>query len=150
MDVLRRKDVLAGLAALGMGLLVIWTSLDYRLGTPARMGPGMFPMVLGVLLALCGLGAALMGLRTVERAPALRLRAMLAVTGALVAFALTVERLGFIPATILLIFVAGMAERPVQWRALALLALILAPAAYALFVLFLGIPVPAFAWGASS
>jgi hypothetical protein len=107
MHALQRKDVLAGLAAAGLGLFVVWTSLDYRIGTPA-------------------------------------------VTAALVAFALTVERLGFIPATVLLIFISGVAERPIQWRALALLSLVLAPAAYALFVLFLGIPVPAFAWGAAS
>ena len=150
MHALQRKDVLAGLAAACLGLFVVWTSLDYRLGTPARMGPGMFPMVLGGLLTLCGVGAALIGLRSAERAPALRVRAMLAVTAALVAFALTVERLGFIPAAVLLIFISGMAERPVQWPALALLSLVLAPAAYALFALFLGIPVPAFAWGAPS
>ncbi|WP_175479007.1 tripartite tricarboxylate transporter TctB family protein [Rubrimonas cliftonensis] len=148
MNALLRKDLLAGLAALALGAAVVWISLDYRLGTPARMGPGMFPLALGVVLSLSGLGAALFALRSVEPAPALRVRAMLAVTGALVLFALTVERLGFIPASVILIFVSGLAETPVQWRALALLSVILAPAAYALFVVFLGIPAPAFAWGA--
>ncbi len=148
MNTLMRKDLLAGLAALALGAAVIFISLDYRLGTPGRMGPGMFPLALGVVLALCGFGAALLGLRSFERAPALRIRAMLAVTAALVLFALTVERLGFIPASVILIFVSGLAETPVKWRALALLSIILAPAAYALFVLLLGIPSPAFVWGA--
>ena len=148
MDALTRRDALAGLAAAALGLFVIWTSLDYRLGTPMRMGPGMFPLALGIVLTLCGLGAAALGRRSARRAPALRIRAMLAVTAALALFALSIERLGFIPAAVILIFVAGLAERPVQWRALALLAAVLAPAAYALFALFLGLPTPAFAWGA--
>lgn len=140
------KDALAGLAALGLGLVVTWMSLDYRLGTPARMGPGMFPLALGVVMSVCGLGAALFGLRATEQAPPLRLRAMLSVASALALFAVTVERIGFIPASVMLIFVSGMAEDPVQWRALTMLSLALAPAAYGLFVLFLGIPAPAFAW----
>jgi hypothetical protein len=144
MNVFARRDVLAGLAALAIGLFVVWHSLEYRTGTLRRMGPGLFPLTLGALLVTVGLAAALQGWRTGAGGVALRLRPMLAVCGALAAFGLTVERLGFIPAAVLLVFVSGLAESPPKWRALALLSATLAPAAWFLFVELLGIPAPAF------
>jgi hypothetical protein len=144
MNAFARRDALAGLAALAVGLFVVWHSLDYRIGTPRRMGPGLFPLTLGALLVVFGLAAALQGLRAAGSGVAVRVRPMLAVCGALAVFGLTVERLGFIPAAVLLLFVTGLAESPPKWRALAILSLTLAPASWLLFVGLLGIPAPAF------
>lgn len=141
-----RKDILAGLAALIIGSAVCFVSLDYRMGTLARMGPGLVPMILGVILMISGMIATLIGVRSLERAPALRWRPMIAVTVALVTFALTVERLGFVPASVLLIFLTGLSEDPPKWKALLVLSVVLTPAAYLLFIVLLGIPAPAFAW----
>lgn len=149
MNVIARKGVLAGLAALLIGAFIVWHSLGYRIGTPTRMGPGLFPLTLGALMILAGVTAAIQGLRGVDEGVALRIRPMLAVCGALLLFGLTVDRIGFIPAAVLLIFVSGLAESPPKWRALAILSLILAPAAWFLFVELLGIPAPAFILPAS-
>jgi len=146
MDRLNRKELLAGLATLAIGLFVCIVSLDYRVGTLARMGPGLVPLALGGILVLTGGAAVGLGLRSDEKAPSLRVRPMIAVTLALIAFAFTIERLGFVPASVLLIFISGMSERPVKWKALAFLSLVLSPAAYLLFIVLLGIPAPAFAW----
>lgn len=37
-----------------VGVAFAWGASDYTLGNGARMGPGYFPMVLGILLALLG------------------------------------------------------------------------------------------------
>ena len=73
-------------------------------------------------------------------------RPMIMVTLSLIVFALTVERLGFVPASALLIVLSGLSESPPNWRALAILCVVLIPAAYFLFIVLLGIPAPAFDW----
>lgn len=50
-----QKDFFSGLlyAVVGSGFAIGATT--YKIGTSARMGPGFFPMLLGVLLAIIGL-----------------------------------------------------------------------------------------------
>ena len=55
MRIKSQKDFFAGLMFLLVGLAFAWGSGSYSIGTGARMGPGYFPMVLGVLLAVLGL-----------------------------------------------------------------------------------------------
>ncbi len=39
---------------MGVGVAFAWGSTDYTIGSAARMGPGYFPLVLGILLAALG------------------------------------------------------------------------------------------------
>ncbi len=48
------KDSLAGGVFMLCGLVFAWGARAYPLGTSARMGPGYFPFVLGLALALVG------------------------------------------------------------------------------------------------
>lgn len=48
------KDFYAGLLFALLGGAFAWGAIDYQVGTSARMGPGYFPLLLGVLLALLG------------------------------------------------------------------------------------------------
>ena len=50
-----QKDFFSRLMFLLVGLAFAWGAGSYSIGTGARMGPGYFPMVLGVLLAVLGL-----------------------------------------------------------------------------------------------
>jgi hypothetical protein len=49
-----QKDFFSGLMFLLVGIAFAWGAGGYSVGTGARMGPGYFPMVLGVLLAGIG------------------------------------------------------------------------------------------------
>ena len=55
MQIKSQTDFFAGLMFLLVGLAFAWGAGSYSVGTGARMGPGYFPMVLGVLLAVLGL-----------------------------------------------------------------------------------------------
>ncbi len=55
MRIKSQKDFFAGLMFLLVGLAFAWGAGSYSVGTGARMGPGYFPMVLGVLLSVLGL-----------------------------------------------------------------------------------------------
>jgi hypothetical protein len=49
-----QKDFFAGLMFMIVGIAFAWGATNYNIGEGARMGPGYFPLVLGVLLT--GLG----------------------------------------------------------------------------------------------
>ena len=50
-----QKDFFSGLLYAAVGSAFAIGATTYKLGTSARMGPGFFPMMLGVLLAVIGL-----------------------------------------------------------------------------------------------
>jgi hypothetical protein len=50
-----QKDFASGVMFMVVGAAFAWGATKYNLGTGARMGPGYFPLLLGVLLALFGL-----------------------------------------------------------------------------------------------
>ncbi len=54
MQVKSQKDFFSGLLFMGVGVAFAWGASTYNVGTGARMGPGYFPLMLGVVLALLG------------------------------------------------------------------------------------------------
>ena len=55
MKIKSQKDFFAGLMYLAVGGAFAIGATEYNIGTGARMGPGYFPLILGVILALIGL-----------------------------------------------------------------------------------------------
>ena len=54
MNIKSQKDFFSGLMFMGVGVAFAWGSSSYTIGSSARMGPGYFPLALGVLLAVLG------------------------------------------------------------------------------------------------
>ncbi len=54
MQIKSEKDFFAGLMFTAVGTAFAWGATTYTIGTGARMGPGYFPLLLGVVLALLG------------------------------------------------------------------------------------------------
>ena len=54
MNIKSQKDFFSGLMFMGVGVAFAWGAAGYTVGNGARMGPGYFPLVLGVLLAVLG------------------------------------------------------------------------------------------------
>ena len=48
------KDLVAGLMFIAVGIAAIVIASNYTLGTAARMGPGYFPRILGILMIVLG------------------------------------------------------------------------------------------------
>ena len=55
MKIKSNKDFASGLMFMGVGTAFAWGATSYNVGTGARMGPGYFPLLLGILLAIIGL-----------------------------------------------------------------------------------------------
>jgi hypothetical protein len=49
-----QKDFFSGLLYMALGIAFAWGATTYNVGTCARMGPGYFPLMLGIVLALLG------------------------------------------------------------------------------------------------
>lgn len=54
MNIKSQKDFFSGLMFMGVGVAFAWGASGYTVGGAAKMGPGYFPLVLGVLLAILG------------------------------------------------------------------------------------------------
>jgi hypothetical protein len=50
-----QKDFYSGIMFMTIGVAFAWGATTYNIGEGARMGPGYFPMMLGILLAALGL-----------------------------------------------------------------------------------------------
>ncbi len=54
MHIKSQKDFFSGLMFMGVGVAFAWGATTYNVGNGARMGPGYFPLMLGVLMAVLG------------------------------------------------------------------------------------------------
>jgi len=60
-----QKDFFSGVMFTVVGVAFAWGATTYNVGSGARMGPGYFPLMLGILMAIIGLAIMFTGL-TVE------------------------------------------------------------------------------------
>ncbi len=113
----------------------------YRIGTPARMGPGFFPTVLGGILAALGLSLSIPALiRDGEPLPRLGLRPLFTVLIAIVVFALLLQPLGFVLSAVVLVLMSGFADPELRPAESVGLALLLTAFSVVIFVVLLGLP----------
>jgi hypothetical protein len=137
------QDFWSGVLFAAIGTFTVVYASRYTLGTAARMGPGYFPRILGLLLI--GLGA-LLGLRSLKLAgppiPRWQWRPTLVVLGSVVVFGLAVSRVGLLLSTVFLIVVASMASREFRPREAVVAGVALAVLAAAVFVVGLGVQLP--------
>ena len=54
MKIKSQKDFYSGLMFTAVGVAFAWGASTYSVGTGARMGPGYFPLMLGIVLAALG------------------------------------------------------------------------------------------------
>lgn len=133
---------------IGFALLFIVPGFEYGVGSFERPGAGGYPVVVGGFMALFGLVIMVNGvleLREVRQAVRVdwnRVRHIAVVSGAIGVFAMTIERLGLLPATALVVVLAGLADRTSRLRLLVLLAMITCVIIWLIFKLGLSISTP--------
>jgi len=149
-----QKDFFSGLmfAAVGVGFAVGAT--NYTIGQASRMGPGYFPLILGILLAVLG---AIISLQSFSsKAPDGDLigkwawKPLFFVLGANLVFGLMLGGLpsigfpsfGLIVAIYALVFIASMAGPKVPFKEQIVLATLLAVGSYFAFIKLLNLQFP--------
>jgi hypothetical protein len=143
------KDIVAGATLTAVGLFAfVYALLTMSPGTLARMGPGLFPASLGIVLAF--FGAVVLGSAWLRRGefkfPEVRMRPFFAILAGVVGFALTVDRLGIVPAVFILTFVSRLSEEKFEFIRPLVLASFLSVLAVLIFIAGLNLPLHVFVW----
>lgn len=162
MLVRNQKDFGAGLMFSAVGVAFALGAREYSLGTLGRMGPGFFPMVLGILLAVLGLVITVRALGA-ERSESGRItpiawKPLLCIIGANIVFgillgglpAIGLPEMGFVFAIVALVFLSSAAGHQFKLRETALVAVALTVGGWVVFVELLDLPFrlwPAFITG---
>ena len=154
MRIKSQKDFFSGLMFLLVGIAFAWGAGSYSVGTGARMGPGYFPMVLGVLLAGLGLIITITSL-VVETAdgdpigsfawkPLVFIIAGNLVFGASIGGlpSIGLPPMGLIFGIFALTFVASNASDEFNFKEVLILAIILSLFSYAAFIMLLKLQFP--------
>lgn len=150
MDVATRKDLIGGGIVLVAGLGAVAEAFRYDLGSLRRMGPGFFPLALGVILAVTGALIILGGRRAPgggrpagERA-ATEWRGWLCICAGLVAFIVVGTYRGLLPATFAAVLVSAFGDRKNSAAAALALALAMTLVCFVVFAWLLQVQLPLF------
>jgi len=141
-----QKDFFSGLMFAAMGVAFAWGASNYNVGSGARMGPGYFPLMLGILLALMGLGIMFtsMTAETEDGEPVGKWawKQIIYIIGANLAFgvllgglpSIGIPAMGLIIAIYALVLIASLAGHEFQLKQVLVLATVLAIGSYIAFI----------------
>lgn len=141
------QDLVGGLALTALGLFAAYYAHEhYEIGNLRRMGPGFFPVSLGLTLAVLGVLVAVPA--WFRQGPAIQpaWKTLGLVTLSLVVFSFTLKTLGLIAATALAVLLSSMADRSVPWKTRGLLCAGVAAVTYLIFIMGLGMHLPVWPW----
>lgn len=139
-------DAIGGAIVLVVGLIASGISLTYPMGSSAAIGPGVFPLILGVVMSLIGVAMLGGSLNRDGTLHAMNMRATMAVFGALAVFALLIRPFGLVPAACACVVVGRLAEPDMRLLPVGVLAIALAALCWLIFVVALGLPLPVLRW----
>ena len=150
---LKKRDFYAGMIMTVLGAAVTLDSLTYTLGTLTHMGPGMFPLMLGVTLTFVGvliLGAAAVAPlgedeRIMPEKP--EWYAWGCILAGPILFIILGEFFGLVPATFACVFVPALGDKDATLKGSAILAAGVTFVGVLLFSYVLKIPFPMFKFG---
>ncbi len=154
MKIKSQKDFFSGLMFMSVGVAFAWGASSYSIGEGARMGPGYFPLVLGILLAAIGAFTIFESLvvETEDGEPVgnFAWKPLAFIIGSNVVFGILlggIPRLGLpafglIAGIYALTFIAAMAGEEFKWKEVLVLATILAIGSYLAFIKLLNLQFP--------
>ena len=137
------KDLWTGIIYIAIGLAAIIIARNYGMGTPRKMGPAFFPVILSSLLILIGVISVVRSfLRQGTPVGRFTVRGVLLVTGATVLFGLIIRGAGMIIAMPALVIIGAYGSRKFSWRTSIVLSIGITVFCILVFLKGLGIPLP--------
>jgi hypothetical protein len=110
------RDIVGGLGLAAVGTFAVVYGQRYEFGDLNRMGPGYFPVVLGLMLAVLGVLIALPAFFRRGEPITVAWKAFGLVMASIVLFAFTLKLLGLVLATALAVLVASLADNAPGWK----------------------------------
>jgi Tripartite tricarboxylate transporter TctB family len=135
------KDLSAGLLFMAVAALFALGTLDLELGTPLKLGPGAFPLLLAGVLALLGLIIVAQAVRNpAAHTMTMPWRGIVLIVVAPVLFGLTVRGLGLVAAVALIVAVSAFASQRMSLKLAVVLTIGLTIFCVLVFNVGLGLP----------
>ena len=119
MFIRNQRAFTAGALFLAVAVFYFTMSFNYMQGTPARMGPGFFPKMVAILLALIGVGVLISSVAPrahIEKLERWDLKGLLWITGSVALFGLLLPYFGLVIALAALVIVSSYASPEFGWR----------------------------------
>ncbi len=154
MNIKSQKDFFSGLMFLIVGGAFAIGAYSYSMGDGARMGPGYFPRLLGVIMAILGSVIIFKSLTVAtsdgEKIGSWAWKPLAYILGANLAFgvllgglpSIKLPAMGMIIAIYALTIIASFAEDNVKMKEVLILATILAVGSYLAFIMLLKLQIP--------
>jgi hypothetical protein len=152
------RDYYGGALLLIIGLYATAVGQTYEVGTLHQMGPGFFPVALGIILSILGIVVAF-GARSSTNAPGgaeadqhespreADWRGWLCIIFSVVAFVILGKYTGFLLASFATVFISAMGDRENTWKSAFILAVLATVFGAIVFEYALKIQLPMFAIG---
>lgn len=145
-----RRDFYAGGLMMLLGIGTVLQAKSYKMGTLLHMGPGFFPVILGVLLTLIGILIAGSAATEHDDLPILPPHPEWRGWGCIIAgpllFILFGHYAGLAPAIFACVFVSALGDRTATLKELLILATGVTVFGAGLFSYVLKVPFPLFRW----
>jgi hypothetical protein len=145
-----QRDFWSGLMFVVVGVVFAVGATNYSMGTSARPGPGYFPLILSILMALLG-GFVLFKSLTIEVEGGdpigdIAWRPLLVIVAAIAVFGAALPRLGLVITVPILILMTSLAGDEFKWKGVLATAVVLTVGSWAIFVLGLKLVIPMWPW----
>lgn len=146
MKIKSERDFWSGLMFLVVGIVFAVGATNYSMGTSARPGPGYFPLLLSIILAILG-AIVLFKSLTIEteggdKIGKIAWRPLLVTVGSIVLFGALLPRLGMIITIPILIIAVSFAGDEFSWRGVLVAAVVLTFFSWVIFVWGLKLTIP--------
>ncbi len=147
------QDFWCGIFFIALGVLAIFSSRAYPMGSALQMGPGYFPTWLGGIMI--GFGVIIGGLSFRLQGDADQgsglgdwaFRPWVVLTTTIAVYALLMDAgFGFVPSLMVLVIGCALAHKDVRWLETIVLSVFVTAAAVAIFSFGLGLPYGLFWW----
>ena len=141
-----RRDIYAGGIFLAIAALFAIQGLRYDFGTALQMGPGFFPVVLALVLAIFGILILLSGLRSTPQPVEGEIpwKAIALICLALTIFGAGARLFGLVPVVLISTFLTAIASRKNSLLSSAVMAVVMAALCYVIFKIGLAVTLPTF------
>lgn len=137
------RDFFSGLFLIVTGIIAMYMSRDYPMGSALRMGPGYFPTVLGGITVVFGVYVMIKGIMNNEKINGnWSLRALIILPASTWVFGWMMDEVGFIPALVVLVYTSALAGREFKFVEVTIAMVVLTASCTGLFIYGLGLPYP--------
>ena len=141
------QDAVCGLLFALIGAAGLWIGRDYPLGTPLRLGTGVFPRIL--CWGLIGIGGIVLARGLLTHGPGIgkmAWRPVLLICAAAVAFALLIEPAGLMVTMLVLMVLGALAGQGHSLKQFAIFSALMLLMGWVIFIWGLNMPIKVFPW----